>query len=429
MVSCRKIFDFLFPLLFSFNKQDIDMNPFEQALTYRAIQTATQTAVGEAIRQASIPPEQAQREKEQEKQKQEQKQKEFATRIGNKEAKNTSTYVNNGREKRREQRISRRLLLAERAEMLTVSCSLTGAVTLLAVPAIKGYALSYTHPLAVLENARGIAQQGLDYLRILDTQTLAAILITLAADYNLFAFAPSDSGAQKNAVIRTAGKDIIIDAIILIETFVNSGNFQYIPRLSLLSDIGILEGGFEARMLQWLKVATEAIYKPDLTEYDENKKPVKYIRPAYIRDAVKAELAEKRKNREQEKIWSTDKKQAIYLISVLSKAGKLSVKLKNFLSSLFSDDLVRSLSTETAALLELKLNAIVLDTTDGNDSALLLISIIHKHANSSQDIFDDPIIKPEQFLPIASSSVQSATQTNTKPRTLQEILAAKKQGE
>ena len=105
-------------------------------------------------------------------------------------------------------RVSRRLLLAERAKLLTVSCPITGIVSLLQIPSIPACSLIWDSPLSDLANCRGMAQQGIDYLKQLDTQVLSGLLIVLSDAYSLFKFQPYDSGVQKNAILRTAGKEL-----------------------------------------------------------------------------------------------------------------------------------------------------------------------------------------------------------------------------
>jgi hypothetical protein len=239
-------------------------------------------------------------------------------------------------------RVSRRLLMTERSKKLTVVCPETGIVSLLEVPAIPYKALVYQHPLAELQNARGIAQQGFSYLKNLDTQVLAGILIVLAETYELFRFQPYDSGAQKNALLRTAGKELLISAILLIEHQVHSRNQTYLPKLSLVFDPFIENKGVEGRLAGYMTLLAEAIEKPDLERYDENAKPKKIGRPLYIRDVEKQENKLKALARHEiskaKKEFDSDKKAGKILISELFTAGKISQKMKSFVSQLLTED-------------------------------------------------------------------------------------------
>jgi hypothetical protein len=253
-------------------------------------------------------------------------------------------------------RVSRRLLLAMRAEKLSVVCPVTGIVSLLEVPAIPGFALVYEHPLSSLANCRGIAQRGQEYLRKLDTQTLAGILIVLADSYDLFAFLESDSGAQKNAILRTAGKDILIDAIVLIEEYVHSLNIRYLPKLSLKPDVSTdnHNRSVEIRLHQYLTLVTEALRKPDTSVYDENAAPKKIGRPVYIRDVQKQEkrisFMARQEQASAKKELSADAKRAKQIASNLVEAGIAKSGIKAFVSQLFADNGLGLIAADPALL-------------------------------------------------------------------------------
>lgn len=277
-------------------------------------------------------------------------------------------------------RASRRLLLAERAKQLTCVCPETGIVSLLQVPAIPGYALTYPHPLSDLSNARGIAQRGEDYLRLLDTQTLAGILIVLANSYSLFRFQLSDSGAQKNAIIRMAGKDVLIDAIILIEESIHSKNVQYLPRLSLTVDMVANDNiSMQTRMTGYVTLLAESIAKPDTAEYDENAPPKKIGRPVYIKDVEKQERKLSYMARQEiasaKKELATDAKAIKTLASNLVTLGFAKAGLKAFMAQLLQSDgmgLVEADPMILDMLITQKLSAY------DHDDARKLISILRK---------------------------------------------------
>lgn len=257
------------------------------------------------------------------------------------------------------ERVSRRLLLAMRAKKLTIVCQETGIVSLLEVPAIPNFACEFLHPLSILNNARGLASRGREYLRQLDTQTLAGILLTLCAPYELLRFRPFDSGAEKNAILRTAGKDTLIDAVILIENFVHSRNRNFLPKLSLVIDYHNDNLGIELRINSYLRLLAESITKPDTSPYNENAKPHKIGRPVYIRDVEKAErkisfLARQELSRAK-KEFEADKKEAKKLIGELYKDGKVDAKGRAVLLQIFTDDALSTIEPEQRALLCMKL--------------------------------------------------------------------------
>lgn len=249
-------------------------------------------------------------------------------------------------------RVSRRLLLAKRSTLLTCVCADTGIVSLLEVPAIPGFALTYSHPLANYSNARGIAQKGIEYLNQLETQVLAGILVCLAEKYSLFQFQPTYTGAQKNAILRTAGKDVIINAIILIEKYIHSGNCQFLPRLSLAFDsLTEFQAGASTRLSQYLKTLVDTIIKPDYEPIDQ--KVTKISKPLFIKDTeaeqrtisflARSEIAAAKKE------YAADKRRVKKILSALEKAGTVSLKMKQFIAGLFSDDAILSMDLASKA--------------------------------------------------------------------------------
>ena len=257
-------------------------------------------------------------------------------------------------------RVSRRLIMAKRAQNLTCVCQDTGIVSILEIPAIPGFAAEYLHPLSILSNARGIAQRGVEYLVKLDTQVLAGILLTLAGDYDLFRFKPFDTGAHKNALLRSAGKEVLIDAIIIIENLVHSRNRQFLPGMSFVDDAN--DGQYfstQSKISNYIKDLAKAIASPDHTVYDANAKPVKAMRPVYVKDVEKAErkisyLARQELSRAKKEL-DADKKDAKNLIGELYKVGKIDIKGKKVLTDLFADMTLVTLEPETRALICMKL--------------------------------------------------------------------------
>jgi len=234
------------------------------------------------------------------------------------------------------QKFSKRINLANSNEHVAAVCDFTGAVVAITFPAIPGRVFSYSSPLADLRNARGLAQEGKDYLRKLDVQTTAAVLITLADDYSLFRYQPSDSGAQKNAILRTVAKDILIDSILFIEEFINSNNCNWIPRLSLILTDEVAQGGIQHRMSEWLKVSLEAVYKPDEESYEESvTRTSKEIKQYAFK--MTSNAATKRAAIALQKDFRQWKRESKDIIISMSSASVISPKLKGFLLTLIAD--------------------------------------------------------------------------------------------
>lgn len=316
-------------------------------------------------------------------------------------------------------RVSRRLLLSVRAEKLTCVCADTGIVSLLEIPAIPGFAAEYTHPLSSLGNARGIAQRGMDYLRKLESQTLAGILIVLASSYDLFRFQPSDSGAQKNAILRTAGKDLLIDAIILIEDNIHSRNAQFLPRLSLVADVVAEAGSFDKRLYNYLQLLSEAITKPDTERYDENAPPKKIGRPVYIKEVEEKERKLSYLARQEfaaaKKQLEADAKTAKTLASNLVSLELAKAVLKTIIRDVFANKGMALLSTDKEAV-DTKLipKLLLIEHSDARELIILLRkdrSILKKEITEE----DDPVPgnEPSILDEIGEVDTPSSTDSNS----------------
>lgn len=289
-------------------------------------------------------------------------------------------------------RVSRRLLLAKRAEQLTITCDKTGIVSLLDIPAIPGFALSYEHPLARLPNARGIAQQGTGYLQQLDTQVLAGISIVLAEPYELFSFPPASSGAAKNAILRAAGKEALIDLVSVVENYINSKSITYAPKLSFLPGVANTgaEDRIDLRIHSYLSILLDSLRKPDLVPYDPDVPPVKTIRPVYTKEvesrAKKQRIQAKKALASSKKSLAEDRKSGKALANTLFTDGKISMKMKGFLHSLFAEDALLTVSSELVEMLISQKLAPLLEET--NDARFKKLIEILKAPRKGLDLLD-----------------------------------------
>lgn len=231
-------------------------------------------------------------------------------------------------------RVSRRLLMVERAAKITLVCPVTGIISLLEITTLPGKFLHYEHPLSNLETARDIVQEGSSYLWKLETQILAGLLIVISQHYDHFEFSGFNHGAEKNALLRTAGKELLIDSLVLFERFIHSRSLSYIPKLKISPEIATTGDGMGMGQVLFnhLKMFAEAVQKPDLSTYDENVKPKRVGTIPYI-------SIERRKEKKREEILlQNDKKKGKELISILLKEGKINKQgsevLKHFLDQL-----------------------------------------------------------------------------------------------
>lgn len=281
------------------------------------------------------------------------------------------------------QKFSKKIQLTNNADTMAAVCDVTGSVVAVTFPHIPGRVFSYISPLSILSNCRGIAQEGRNYMRKLDTQTLAAILITLSDDYDLFRYQPSDSGAQKNAILRTVAKDILIDAILMIEDFVNSTNCFFLPKLSLIFDQQVEQNGIQVRFQSWTALCMEAIQKPDLRTEEEiggYKKPVNTQTTRY---AKKEQVAFNKEFRE----WKRDSK---LLITSMFAKQQISSKLRDFLLTIVSNDNLAMADTAMVDLICSKLHQLNLMDASMLANKITTYKIRLNDMNDSSDLFAEP---------------------------------------
>lgn len=296
-------------------------------------------------------------------------------------------------------KVSRNLLLAARNEQCTVVCPETGIVSILMIPAIRGKVFEHGSPLSSIANARGVVQEGYAYLDSLDTQIVAGLLLTLASDYDLFRYIPSATGAENNAILRTASKEKLIQACLLIESYVNSCNFHFLPKLSLIYDEVLKEAGVEARFTEWMRLVNEALEEPDTIPYDENAlldKPMRGIRE------LKQEYS--KLNKEQKRVSSLkdrnfkiraqfrkDMKEAKQLAKQLKDTA--STKLVLFLSSLFNEETYLTVAKSLLDKVAEKLSDIE-TVTAARIIQILATDYDALRKENSIDDLDDPLMVP-----------------------------------
>ena len=314
------------------------------------------------------------------------------------------------------QKVSRRILPARITENITVVCDATGCVSLIDIPLIPTHTLIWTSPLASLPNCRGLVQQGFTYLERLDTQVLAALLITIADSYSLLRYSPTDTGAQKNAILRTAGKLVLINALLLIEEYVHSHNRIYLPALSLLFDTKIEQNGIETRMTEWMKEVASVLLRltpADNTEESQEDSfystaPKKTITPDFIRDkkaskaraakAAKAtDWAETNKKWAEQRVYKEDIKNAKVHLKNLIMVEQVSPKLQGLLKSVFTEDSLLSMDSSMRSLLSLKMSSF------SSESAKALIVIIDKDYPLLRSEYSSLSLDDNEELPAISS--------------------------
>lgn len=249
-------------------------------------------------------------------------------------------------------KVSKRLYISKNHSEVTVVCEKTGIVSIMLIPGVQGRVLETVSVFASLSNARGLVQEGFNYLQCLDTQIVAGLFLTLASEYELVRYIPSATGVENNAILRTCGKDKLIEGCLLIERYIHSSNHTFLPKLSLIYEGELKETGCEGRFTEWMKLVNEAIIEPDLVEYDENallNKPMRSIKDLQ-REHSKEQKELKRlsslkdKNYKERAQFRKDMKEARSLIKGLAN-GESTKKLVGFLNSLFNEDTYLGIDT------------------------------------------------------------------------------------
>jgi hypothetical protein len=284
----------------------------------------------------------------------------------------TSITEPGGKKKKRKQKFSSRIVLGAHTSLFPMVCSDTGAVAAITIPTIPGKAFIYRSPFAVIGNCHSIAAEGPEYLYKLEAQLLAAIVITLAAEHRLFQYQPSDTGAQKNAVLRTVRRETLVSAILFIHSTVNSFRASKIPSLSCIPSEDMLEYGMDTRMTLWLKTCIDCIFPPVTAkdapaanaatkqedyflEEEESEAKIQKKISAQTHALTKAKLAATRRD------FKAFKALSIANIKYLYTGQKISLKLKNFLLGILSEELLISSDGAMVDLLCTKLDQLNLD--------------------------------------------------------------------
>ena len=303
------------------------------------------------------------------------------------------------------QQFSRKLYHSVASQNIVAVCDISGMVVSVGIPNIPGQILEYISPLSSVANCRGLAQQGKDYLRKLDTQILAGILIVLADNYDLFRAQPTDTGAQKNAVLRTVAKDILIDCILFIEDFIHSSNASFCPKLSIIFDKETVQNGVQARIQSWLSSAVDAIAKPDLRSYEEAvNKTTKRTNTQTVSYHNRMQIAFNKEFRE----WKKDAKQ---LILTMAAKKEVSNKLRDYLLTVVSGDNLAMADVSAVALLSTKLQQLNLE--HATKLAIKLVSYKDKlieQAEGSDDLWEDSATSTNFAKQPVGSSLTSAAE-------------------
>ncbi len=134
----------------------------------------------------------------------------------------------------KEFKVSTKLAVPASKDVTEVVCTKTGMTVLMVLPKIPGFALVYENPLSIYANVKGMLAKGKDYLTTLDVQVLAGIWLTAYKHYDLLVVSRerTPEAVALNAMLRTAGKTILVDGLELID-HITSKNKDNLPHFSL----------------------------------------------------------------------------------------------------------------------------------------------------------------------------------------------------
>lgn len=255
-------------------------------------------------------------------------------------------------------RASKAVRMADFSRKLTLICPESGIVSVVDIPAVPGFFLEYANPLSILPNARLIVQRGYAYLLSLDTQVLAGLLITIADDYSLFQYPTFSNGTNKNALLRSAGKNELIKALLFIEEKIHSENYSLLPKLSFIADSDAKQGTMEARLHNWLSIIQKELEAPTVVF---PAAPVLSFN-AKIREEKKHTAEQEKKERKALLSFNKELSEAISACKTLCKDGLIDQKLRNLLISFMDKDVFSTLESGIKAKVSLKLATLPIES-------------------------------------------------------------------
>ena len=256
-------------------------------------------------------------------------------------------------------RASKAIKMAEFTKRLTLICPQTGIVSVVDIPSIPGFFLPYENPLSILSNCRAIAQRGYSYLLSLDTQVLAGILLVIADDYNLFQYPVFANGTSKNALLRSAGKNELIKAILFIEEKIHSENYSILPRLSLIPADDSVQGTMEVRLHNWLSIIQKELEAPTVV-FPSSILPKTGLQKA--REERNIEAAAEKNARKALLSFNKSLEEAIKNCKTLYKDSLIDQKLRNLLISFLDKDIFATLDGTVKAKVCLKLSTFPIES-------------------------------------------------------------------
>lgn len=324
-------------------------------------------------------------------------------------------------------KVSSKLRLAKKHEVMICACTYTGIAIEIGIPSIEGFAFEYQNPLSIYANVKGILSRNHDYLQSLDLQILAGLFITAYRHYDLIeAYDPKGkvNGAALNALIRTAGKDVLVYALEFIK-LVNSGNCHKLPSMSLDFAAHKDAVSMAPAIQNYVKLLRGILDPSSIPKADKNlrdtvaekttNEAIRLERESFLErrgtGTIKSYTGlDRRKNakktdkeREFEERFQRAKKQAKAAVAEIASLGSFSPKFLHLLNSMVSN---RNLIAVDNALR----NKIILKLEEKPCAATELMARIFRDCKpEDEDIFAPSLeaAKEENALSVSSSEADA----------------------
>lgn len=327
----------------------------------------------------------------------------------------------------RELRVSTKIKAPVNHETVPCVCKITGITVEMILPKIPGHVLEYTNPLSSYGNVKGIIEQGIEYLTKLDAQILAGIWLTAYRHYDLVA-KPNERGPEAvaiNAMLRTAGKEILVDGLHLMG-HINSFNKDRLPKFSLDYNAHREFNSVGPALQEYNKAIRNVIYPGAESQYSKSREAVELATieegkyqddSSYVlKQAAKTRLSSDERAYEEQFI--KNRREAKLILARLTEARSIPALLLAKLKPVFVGKNLVAMAPETRASVAAKLRSFSVE------DAQRLAEIVEQGHNP-YDIFadiDDAFTTNESNLSGLEAPAPVAK------RSLAEILAAKKNG-
>jgi hypothetical protein len=319
------------------------------------------------------------------------------------------------------------------AHQVKTVCPSTGILAHISLPAIKEVVFTYSHPLASLDNCLKLIHVGQRQLAAMDTSILAGMILTCYRHYGLLEL--RGTALEANRLLQTIPSWELAKALHLV-AFINHTKASVLPHFSLdwATHKDDHVHGFASHFNSWLNLLQEELLEVSeletmMMESVSSGIPVYEIHGRVLTNQLNLARAANQRMKEkrlQERLMSQTLKEAESefkkqksrfkeLVAALAPREVLPLKLMQFLQTLSGGDNLKALPDGTRDKLISRLTEYQLD------EARELIRILQATSNPF-DLFDTHLDAP-------AAEMEEKMQELQKPRTLAEILAAKKAGE